>query len=298
MPELPEVERVRLSLEAALLGRRVEGVAIHRADVIQPIASKKAMPAALLLSERVRSILRHGKQLAIVADGEGQPEEQARCICVHLGMTGSLIVAPSSSTLPPAAAHTHVTWQLDNGSRLTFRDPRRFGGIWTFPSLQALKAERWRALGNDALFIAPASLHEVLRQTSRSLKAALLDQQLIAGLGNIYVDELLFELGLHPMMPARRLRLPQVEAMVSAMRALLNRAIGGGGSSLRDYVDGNGQAGQFQLQHQVYGRSGKPCLRCASPLRSRTIAGRTTVFCRQCQRRSPGRQALKRDIDR
>ena len=287
MPELPEVERVRLSLEAALVGRRIETVTIRRADVVEPCGSKKAMNAALLQGSPVGAVLRHGKQLAIVAEAD----DADRCVCVHLGMSGSLIITPSA---PPAASHRHITWQLDNGSQLSFRDPRRFGGIWTFPSLDALKATRWSALGPDALLVEPDCLLAALRGTKRALKAALLDQQLIAGLGNIYVDELLFEQGLHPLMPARRLKLPQVESLVTAMRALLTRAIAGGGSSLRDYVDGNGNAGAFQLQHQVYGRGGQPCLRCDSPLHSKVIAGRTTVFCPSCQRRSI-RQVLKRE---
>jgi formamidopyrimidine-DNA glycosylase len=289
MPELPEVERVRLSLIDHLVGRRVVAVEIQRADVVELGTHKAAgdLETALLRGLTIRSLERHGKQLAIAA-GEAEKSsdsrEGCRVICVHLGMTGSLT---HHSHPHPAAhsKHTHLAWRLDNGSRLLFDDPRRFGGVWPFPTFTDLRRQRWAVLGDDALLITGNRLHERLQSTRRGLKAALLDQSIVAGLGNIYVDELLFERRLHPMGRADGLKLNDVHALVAAMRLLLRRSIASGGSSLRDYVDGNGQPGAFQLSHRVYGRAGQSCLRCDRRLRSQTIAGRTTVWCPGCQKR-------------
>jgi len=302
MPELPEVERVRLSLLDHLIGRRVAAVTVRRAEIVERVTGQDApLAAALLVGQTIRAIIRHGKQLAIVAStGDGGQQididDDDPAICVHLGMTGSL----TYQTEPPAKAdakHTHLVWRLDSPSagrpaggtnpagHLLFDDPRRFGGVWTFARFGDLKSLRWSALGHDALRITPGRLFERLRATQRGLKAVLLDQQVVAGLGNIYVDELLFEMGLHPMTPARRLPMNTVQQMVPRMRRLLRRAIASGGSSLRNYVDGNGAKGAFQLRHQVYGRGGEACLKCAGKLRTNAVAGRTTVWCGACQRR-------------
>jgi formamidopyrimidine-DNA glycosylase len=207
-------------------------------------------------------------------------------------MSGSLVCEDDTDrrATPPDRSrnHRHVVWTLDSGRRLVFRDPRRFGGIWTFDSQPALLAARWASLGPDALAITPRRLREALGATARPIKAALLDQSLIAGLGNIYVDELLFRCRIHPLTPADRLAADHCAAdgprrLVAAMRRLLHSAIARGGSSVRDYVNANGSRGRFQQRHHVYGRAGLPCRRCAAPLISRPVAGRTTVFCPICQ---------------
>lgn len=308
MPELPEVERVRLTLAQQVLGRKVQRVQLLRADVVHPPTALEkgadphvpphthmppATPAELLAGRRLARLDRHGKQLTLIAD-------DGRCVCIHLGMTGSLqwhSPASDSSPSPPDARraargadpadpspHTHLIWCLDDGSAIHFRDPRRFGGLWTFPTVETMHAQRWHRLGSDALTITPTGLHQRLRTTRRPLKAALLDQHIIAGLGNIYVDELLFALGLHPARAADTLALNEVQALVRRMRTLLHRAIAAGGSTLRDYVDGNGSRGNFQKRHQVYGRAGQPCQRCHQTLTATPIAGRTTVLCTSCQR--------------
>lgn len=293
MPELPEVERVRLSLLDHLIGRRIERVSIHRADVVDfgtlITRTTTTMQTALLGGLTIRELKRHGKQLAIVA-GRDDDEAEARVICVHLGMTGAMVhehgpVRDEGAT-PQAAKHIHLRWHLDTGSSVFFHDPRRFGGIWTFDHLSQLQSLRWASLGPDALLITPEQLHPALRQTDRHLKAALLDQSIVAGLGNIYVDELLFQIGLHPMSRASRVKMNDVQTMVAEMRDLLGRAIASGGSSLRNYVDGNGQAGGFQFNHLVYGRAGQSCHRCGVKLKSQVVGGRTTVFCGKCQKRA------------
>ena len=269
MPELPEVENVRRTLAEHLVGRRIGGVAIHRPDVI----TGDRLPGSLLTGQRVIDVARHGKQLAIVG-------EDARAVCVHLGMTGRLTVTTSAQ---PPVAHTHVVWALENDAQARFVDPRRFGGLWTFSSLDQLWGERWQRLGDDALVIQPRKLHRLLSRTRRTVKAALLDQSVVAGLGNIYVDELLFICRLHPTRVANTLPPEAMRRLIRNMRALLHRAIKAGGSTLRDYADANGAAGAYQLRHRVYGRGGQPCVRCESSLETLFVAGRTTAACKLCQ---------------
>ncbi len=299
MPELPEVECVRRSLERLVVGRPVTAVRVIRPGVI----CGEATPHALLQGDRVERVLRHGKQLALIG-------QTGRCVCVHLGMSGQLCVMPYPDghdskpapleRLSPAAgsttrlelpAHTHVLWQLDHGQALRFTDPRRFGGLWSFAELNELITQRWSALGPDALSITPSDLHRLLGATQRILKAALLDQQLVAGLGNIYVDELLFGLRLHPHQGAKSIDAKLAKSMVGQMRTLLSRAIERGGSSLRDYVDAQNQPGSQQNHHRVYGRSGERCTRrgCGAVIVSEQVAGRTTAWCPNCQPLRPSR---------
>ncbi len=284
MPELPEVEQVRRTLIERIVGKRIERVQIRRADVIRAYANprltkrghSRAQFDTLLGSLTVATVERHGKQLAILGEAPGNPS-----VCIHLGMSGSLVHRTADQ--PKLAPHSHVVWHLTDGEKLVFRDPRRFGGVWTFRTFHELYQSRWAKLGPDALTIQPAALHASLVRTTRPLKAALLDQNLIAGLGNIYVDELLFNCRFHPMTKANTLRVTDVRRLVRIMRTLLNQAIESGGSTLRDYVDGNGQKGDFQFSHLAYGRAGEPCSRCEAKLTNSQVAGRTTVHCPQCQ---------------
>ncbi len=270
MPELPEVETVRRTLMPHIAGRHITRTTVRRADVVRTNGLRTAGEPG----ETVLDVARHGKQLAIVTD--------RRCICIHLGMSGSLCVVPADHhrNRPP---HTHVVWRFDTGCEMRFTDPRRFGGIWLFDSLDTLQTTRWASLGPDALTITPKRLHAALARTSRPLKAALLDQQLIAGLGNIYVDELLFAACLHPLIPAATLDSATTRRLVRHMRRLLARAIAAGGSTLRDYRTADGSAGRFQQRHQVYGHAGEPCPRCRTSLIRLLIASRSSVHCPQCQ---------------
>ncbi|MEO1235652.1 MAG: bifunctional DNA-formamidopyrimidine glycosylase/DNA-(apurinic or apyrimidinic site) lyase [Planctomycetota bacterium] len=291
MPELPEVETVRRTLARRVVGRRVLGVDVLRAGVVygmseggrgpsQRASSGRSGPVALrralLEGEPLTDVGRHGKQLAMLS-------RRGAGVCVHLGMSGSLRVVgrPTDGT---GGDHVHVVWRLSDGSELRFRDPRRFGGLWTFATKAELHEMRWSKLGPDALTITPGRLHAGLSRTRRWLKAALLDQRLVAGLGNIYVDELLFAVGLHPRRTAAAVTKPESRRLVAAMRRLLNRAIAAGGSTLRDYADGEGRPGGFQTRHRVYGRGGEPCARCGRPLEVLEVAGRTTCACGRCQR--------------
>lgn len=280
MPELPEVENVCLGLAQTVVGQTVTRVSLRRADVVRG----SCRPAALLRGQVIQRIDRLGKQFALVGQQstKGESPGSPACVCIHLGMTGSLRFYPNTRTFRPDN-HTHIVWHLDDGGRLAFRDPRRFGGLWTFDSVASLKETRWVKLGEDALTITPTRLHAGLSTTQRALKAALLDQAVVAGLGNIYVDELLFGCGVSPLRPGYKVSLRESQRLVRKMRVILKRAIKLGGSTLRDYVDTSGRSGGFQLQHRVYGRSGQPCMSCGRELLYAAIAGRTTVYCRGCQ---------------
>lgn len=278
MPELPEVESVRRSASRCLLGRTVIGVRLHRPDIVQG----DTRPRALLMGATVASIERRGKLLAILAtDG--------RALAVHLGMSGQLLCLPPGAT-PQRTDHVHAEWRLGDpgdlpaqASRMLFRDPRRFGGLWTYPSARDLYDDRWAALGPDAATVTADDLSAALARSARSLKAALLDQTALAGVGNIYADEALFAAALHPLRPCSSLTPDDWGALALAIRRVLADAIDAGGSTLRDYRDASGGAGAYQTRHLVYGRAGKPCMKCSSPLVHLTVAQRTTVACPRCQ---------------
>lgn len=276
MPELPEVESLRRSLEPGLLGRVLTGVRIHRRDVLTlpPTTRIRAsINEHLLVNSAVSLLRRRGKQLAIVSDC-------GRCLVVHLGMTGQLLCEPAGSR-PDPPSHRHITWNLDSGHRLCFRDPRRFGGVWALPSLESLES-RWSHLGPDALDVSGDDLAHRASSSSRGVKALLLDQSILAGVGNIYADEALFLAGLLPT--AVRLNREQWNVVAAAVRRVLSNAVSARGSTLRDYRDASGQPGSAQLLHKVYGRGGQPCPNCGKTLKCATIAQRTTVYCTTCQR--------------
>jgi formamidopyrimidine-DNA glycosylase len=290
MPELPEVECLRRSLEPHLIGRTISSATLRRRDICEVFTEsrpRRATPADLLQGLTISELHRRGKQLAILS-------QEGPLIVVHLGMTGQLLFSPSPpggapgwgrrSRATPDHTHVHATWILSKGAgQLLFRDPRRFGGLWTFPSLDALTTSRWSTLGPDALTISSTHLAEALKGSRRHIKAALLDQSVLAGVGNIYADESLFIAGINPRRLASALKPTQIDALASAIREVLSRSISTGGSTLRDYRDANGQAGSSQLTHAVYGRSGQACLRCSTRLRHAQVAQRTTVWCPNCQ---------------
>lgn len=283
MPELPEVEHLRRTLLPQLVGARISSFELRRADMLREgsAATVKAFSGAT-----VTALERLGKQLLVATNGPA--------LIVQLGMSGSLFVPepsdePSDEFLSPRK-HLHATLHAEHAARrrsfeVRFHDPRRFGALRAFDSRAEAIEARWSTLGPDALTIDPRELAERLRGRRGGLKASLLDQQIVAGLGNIYVDELLHAQRLHPACPACTLRSAEIERLAVAMRELLQSAIDVGGSTVRDYRDASGRPGEFVSRHRVYGRAGQPCLGCGARLRSLVAGGRTTVFCPTCQRR-------------
>lgn len=268
MPELPEVENVRLGL-APVIGQRITRAELFRLDIISPRITKGDVARVLLEGATLDRVDRRGKQLALIAD-------DGRALGVHLGMTGEL-----SLTQPQSARtkHEHARWTFESGLALAFRDPRRFGGF------RADALDRiFAALGPDALNIDATHLYEACRRSTRTVKAALLDQSILAGVGNIYADESLFRAGIRPTRRCVRVSVNEWERLAAAIRGILAQAIMSGGSTISDYRKPDGAAGTAQNLHLVYGRSGEACFTCRTNLRSALVAQRTTVWCPSCQR--------------
>ncbi|QDU31979.1 Formamidopyrimidine-DNA glycosylase [Poriferisphaera corsica] len=281
MPELPEVENVVRSLTPILMGSSISSITLHRPDFLQTFPQSPPLKISQLKNTTITALHRRGKQFAI------QTSSNLILVC-HLGMTGQLTTHNTPTLLPK---HTHLSFTVTNPNlktsspqRLIFRDPRRFGSLHLLPNFNTLLSSRWAALGPDALIITPSQIYASLKRTRRNLKAALLDQSLVAGLGNIYVDEILHLSKLSPKRRADRITKPQSEILIEHTQTVLRAAIDAGGSTLRDFVNGQGDFGSYQLNHLVYGKpSGHPCPTCGHPLKQTTLAGRTTVYCTTCQ---------------
>jgi formamidopyrimidine-DNA glycosylase len=276
VPELPEVETVRRTLTPALVGRRIARAVLHRADFCQTSGGKPCRPRELLQGMRVAALERHGKQLALIA-AEGP------VLVAQLGMTGQLTVTAAGAGITPSD-HIHAQWLLDSGSLLRFRDPRRFGGLSALPSVDSLR-ERWAAMGPDGLRVTGAELADRAGRSRRSIKVVLLDQEVVAGVGNIYADEALFLARINPLRAAATLRPAEWELLADAIHRTLTAAVAAGGSTLRDYMDALGMPGRAQAHHAVYGRGGEPCLACGRGLKGVRLGGRATVYCPGCQPR-------------
>ncbi len=269
MPELPEVETVRAGLERLLAGAVIRRVDLQRHDLRAPIPQE--LPARLA-GQPITAIRRRAKYLLIETPG-------ATLLC-HLGMTGTWRVAPPGDE----RTHDHAYLHLADGRRLVFRDPRRFGLLDLLPADGRHPA--LAGLGPEPLGPAFSGdyLATVLRGRKAPLKALIMDQRLVVGVGNIYAQEALFRVRLRPTRPAGRVPRAALSDLVAAIRAILGEAIAAGGSTISDFHHAGGEAGWFQHSFQVYGRAGQPCSACSAPLRSDVIAGRSTVWCRRCQR--------------
>jgi formamidopyrimidine-DNA glycosylase len=269
VPELPEVETVARDLRSALVGRRIEDVRLSRSDVLRtPPADVFTQVVA---GQSVASVERRGKFILLGMDGGDD-------FMVHLGMTGHLLVCDRAT---PEAPHTHLRARLDDGRELRFDDTRRFGRL-AYGSRAQLEEERaLPALGIEPLSdeFTPDALWRLLHPSTRTIKAALLDQRRVAGMGNIYIDEACFVAGVRPTRRCNRVTRAQMTALHSAIRATLQRAIINRGSSIDDYRDVWNARGNHQEVLQVYGRGGQPCVLCGTPLRRTVIGGRTTVYC-------------------
>jgi formamidopyrimidine-DNA glycosylase len=270
MPELPEVEEVRRTLEPHLLGAAIAAVRIAREDFVTPPNA----PLTRLAGATIARTFRHGKKLFMVANDD-------RTLTLHLGMSGRVDCVPHDAAVPK---HTHVIFSLASGTDVRLRDPRRFGGLAYYATLAEAQTAELADLGPDALELKPE--HLAIWKTRRGrVKQRLLSQHDVAGLGNIYVDEALWAAQIHPTQRVDRLRPEQIADLVARVREVLGRSIRSGGTTLRDYRNVSDQPGRFARQLKAYGRAGKPCLRCGTTLSSMHVSSRMTVFCPVCQRR-------------
>jgi formamidopyrimidine-DNA glycosylase len=270
VPELPEVETVVRDLRPHLVGCRLR--AVRAGDK----ALRRAWSpewAQRLAGRTVTAVRRRGKWILLDLD-DG-------LLVVHLGMTGQLTAGPADR---PTEDHTHFVADLADGRQLRFRDVRRFGSVTLFRDAAEFEESQAGRLGPEPFDLTAAEFRPALQGTSRSLKAVLLDQRVVAGVGNIYADESLFEAKLPPAQRGRDTTPAEADRLRKAIVTVLNRAIGRRGSSIRNYVGGSGLRGSYQDEFRVYGRAGEPCPRCRTPISRVRLAGRSTHYCPKCQR--------------
>jgi formamidopyrimidine-DNA glycosylase len=273
MPELPEVETVVRSLQAVLPGRRIVNVRLGKTDFIEdPAAFERDLPGS-----RIRSVRRHGKFLVLALEGS-DPATWTSSLLIHLGMTGQIRV---DSPQAPVSPHTHVFLALDDGRELRYVDIRRFG------KMRLLAGDSPEAplekLGLDPLEITVDQFIALVKSRRARIKALLLDQTVLRGMGNIYSDESLWRARIHPTRIGAELKPAQLTRLYRAMRDILNEAIRLRGSSISDYVDADGSPGEFQLRHRAYQRLGKKCFRRDGIIRRAIVAGRSSYYCPACQ---------------
>jgi formamidopyrimidine-DNA glycosylase len=276
MPELPEVETVVRGLRKSLPGRSILDVRFGKTDFVE----EPATIAERLPGMRIANVARLGKFISIELKA-GTPTATAFSrfnLIVHLGMTGQLTLASAGSPVTP---HTHCYFALDDGRELRYTDIRRFGRMRLVAesSLEDFK----QRLGKEPLEISAGDFCRVLGSRRARVKALLLDQKVLRGIGNIYADEGLYRAGLHPARIGQNLTKQQLLALHRAIRKVLADAIRFRGSSISDYIDSNGNRGEFQFRHRVYQREGKPCFRCGAKIRRIIVAGRSSHFCPRCQ---------------
>jgi formamidopyrimidine-DNA glycosylase len=274
VPELPEVETVRASLEPALVGRRFERVEIRDERLTRPF--EPLAVAAELEGERVEALGRRGKYLVVRF-------QSGRTLLIHLRMTGSLRYAPAEA-LGGEEPYRRAVVTLDNGSDVAYRDVRRFG-TWLLLEPGELESYLAEKIGAEPLGrgFGPKALSKRLGGRRAPVKAALLDQRTVAGMGNIYADEALWRARIHPLRPAGELTEPEVRALHRSVRRALEAGIARQGATLRDYAQPDGRRGAMQLDFRVYGREGEPCPRCGTPIAKTRAAGRGTWYCPSCQ---------------
>lgn len=283
MPELPEVETVRRGLLPAMEGAVISDARINRPDLRWPFPDRMA---ERLTGRRVLALRRRSKY--ILAD-----LDSGETLLIHLGMSGRMLISgdPLGQFLhnhPAPEKHDHVVLDMENGARITFNDPRRFGAMDLLETATAETHKLLASIGPEPLgndFNEPY-LVAAFKGRNTPVKSALLDQHIVAGLGNIYVCESLFRAGIHPKRKAGQIAAPRVASLVPVIRQVLTEAIQAGGSSLKDFRQADGELGYFQHTFKVYGQEGKPCATpgCTAQIQRIVQSGRSTFYCPSCQR--------------
>lgn len=292
MPELPEVETIANGVDRRVRGDSI--VSVRFSGYKEPFKTPPAEMATGLAEMRIGRVYRVGKHIVVdltkrarstgagkSGSGKGKRERSEPAVraqwIVHLGMTGRLLISAAEVPLPP---HTHAVLKLASGRELRFVDARRFGRL----ALRSAEEGVFAGPGSEPLAISAADFAALFRGRRLSIKAALLNQSLLHGVGNIYADESLFQAGIRPRRRTNRLTAAELERLRLALRQILEQAIRLGGSSVSNYVDADGERGFFQLEHCVYQRTGEPCRRCETLIRRIELAGRGTHYCPTCQR--------------
>lgn len=277
MPELPEVETVANGVDARVRGQKI--VAVWTSGKPQTFKSPETEIADVLTGATIEKVRRVGK--SIVMDlkrsvREDRAGKSAGQFLVHLGMTGRLLVSAAEVPLPP---HTHAVLSLADGRELRFVDARRFG------RLSVVTTEGgYNGPGVEPTTVSEQEFSQLFKGRKIAIKAALLNQSILHGVGNIYADESLFRAGIRPRKPAGKLTRAELSKLHAALQQVLAHAIKLGGSSVSDYVDADGVRGFFQLEHKVYSRAGEACKDCGTALKKIVVGGRTTVYCSKCQK--------------
>lgn len=283
MPELPEVETVRRGLEPVMAGRKIIAADVRRADLRWPFPPDMG---ARLTGRGVLRLRRRSKYILVDLEGD-------ETLLIHLGMSGRMQVSGSKlgtfeHEIQPLEKHDHVVLDMDNGARVAFNDARRFGAMDLFPTDQEASQKLLANLGPEPLGngFSVEALCQGFEGKKAPVKNALLDQRIVAGLGNIYVCEVLHRTGISPKRQAGAISVQRIETLVPAIREVLFEAIDAGGSSLRDHRQADGALGYFQHRFQVYGREGSACRRsgCSGSIARIVQSGRSSFYCPQCQR--------------
>ena len=291
------METVARGLQKSVAGRRIVSVRLGKTDFIDdPAALEQHLPG-----RQIEKVERYGKFMLLrlsargtSAAGSENGDAEAASLLVHLGMTGQL--APCA-TAEPSLKHTHVWFALDDGRELRYTDPRRFGRMAYLTG--ALLAEELTAFGADPLLVSANEFAESIRSRNAQIKALLLNQGVLRGVGNIYADESLWRAKIHPMRRGAELSKKQVQVLRRVLQDVLQKAIAARGSSISDFLDAEGQPGEYQRHHRAYGREGKRCYRCGATIRRIIVAGRSSYFCPRCQpaprsqRQRPGRRRVR-----
>ncbi len=282
MPELPEVETIANGVHARVHGQRIASV--WTSGKPQTFKSPESEIADALTGATIDSVRRVGKTIVMTLHRPGRKKGAAVEFLIHLGMTGRLLVSDAAVPQPP---HTHAILTLADRREIRFVDPRRFGRLsihqqTTTSNLQP--ATSYTGPGREPLTISLGDFIALFRGRKTPIKAALLNQSLLHGVGNIYADEALYRAGIRPRRQAARVTRAELERLRAALQTVLRRAIKLGGSSVSDYVDAEGMRGYFQIEHKVYGRGGEPCTTCGTPITKIVVGGRGTHFCPVCQK--------------
>lgn len=273
MPELPEVETVRRTLSELIIGKRIKSVTVSLPRIIQRPTDIKQFELELI-NQQIVEIGRRGKFLRIVMND--------LVLVSHLRMEGRYGLYQSDE---PVEKHTHVIFHFEDGTELRYKDVRQFGTMHLFAPGEEFTVNPLKKLGVEPLD--PTFTFDVLKQLATSkqtkIKPFLLNQSYIVGLGNIYVDEALFRAGVHPEQITGKLEDEQLQRLYDAIVSTLNEAVNAGGSSIKSYVNGQGEMGMFQHLLKIYGRKDEPCIHCGAPVIKTVVGGRGTHFCAQCQ---------------